>query len=48
MNVEDYKTWIGGILRRCWQAQVKAVTEVNVDMTRRMEIAEKRRGVDKP
>ena len=40
MNVEKYNDWIGGIVRRYWQAQIKAATAVNVEMTRRMEIAE--------
>ena len=32
MNVEDYKTWIGGIARRYRQSQIKAATAVNVEM----------------
>ena len=32
MNVEEYKTWIGGIARRCKQSQIKAATAVNVEM----------------
>ena len=29
MNVEEYKTWIGGIARRYRQSQIKAATAVN-------------------
>ena len=32
MNVEEYKTWIGGIARRFKQSQIKAATAVNVEM----------------
>ena len=32
MNVEEYKTWIGGIARRYRQSQIKAATAVNVEM----------------
>ena len=32
MNVEEYKTWIGGIARRFKQGQIKAATAVNVEM----------------
>ena len=32
MNVEEYKTWIGGIARRYKQSQIKAATAVNVEM----------------
>ena len=32
MNVEEYKTWIGGIVRRFKQSQIKAATAVNVEM----------------
>lgn len=40
MNVEKYNDCIGGIVRRYWQAQIKAATAVNAEMTRRMAIAE--------
>ena len=32
MNVEEYKTWLGGIARRFKQSQLKAATAVNVEM----------------
>ena len=32
MNVEEYKTWIGGIARRYKQSQIKAAISVNVEM----------------
>ena len=32
MNVEEYKTRIGGIARRFKQSQIKAATAVNVEM----------------
>ena len=32
MNVEEFKTWIGGIAQRYRQSQIKAVTVVNVEM----------------
>ena len=32
MNVEEYKTWIGGLARRFKQSQIKAATVVNVEM----------------
>ena len=32
INVEEYKTWIGGIARRFKQSQIKAATAVNVEM----------------
>ena len=32
MNVEEYKTWIGGIARQYKQSQIKAATAVNVEM----------------
>ena len=32
MNVEEYKTWIGGITRRYKQSQIKAAISVNVEM----------------
>ena len=32
MNVEEYKTWIGEIVRRFKQSQIKAATAVNVEM----------------
>ena len=32
MNVEEYKTWIGGIARRFKLSQIKAATAVNVEM----------------
>ena len=41
MNDKEYSEWIGGIVRRYWQAQIKAATAVNVETTRRMAIAEK-------
>ena len=32
INVEEYKTWIGGIVRRFKQSQIKAATAVNIEM----------------
>ena len=32
MNIEKYNNWIGEIARRYWQGQIKAATEVNVEM----------------
>lgn len=40
MNDKEYSEWIGGIVRRYWQAQIRAATAVNAEMTRRMAIAE--------
>lgn len=32
MNIDEYNTWIGGIVRRFGQSRIKAATAVNVEM----------------